>query len=125
MRWWVRKIAGGIVFFIAAAAVLALATMLLWNALIPALFNGPSLTFGQALGLLILSHILLRGASPWRHSPCVGARVSRAHAARAKLSDAGRPQSPRRRFEDLFEHDRHVRRCTVGASAPLALSPHG
>ncbi len=67
MRWWVRKIAGGIVFFIAAAAVLALVTMLLWNALIPALFNGPSVTFGQALGLLILSHILLRGASPWRH----------------------------------------------------------
>ncbi len=42
--------------------------MMLWNALIPVLFNGPSLTFWQAIGLLILSHLLLRGWSPWRHA---------------------------------------------------------
>ena len=77
MEWLVRKIVRNIVrmivLFIAGAVVLSLVavllslvTMLLWNALIPALFNGPSVTFGQALGLLILSHILFRGASPWR-----------------------------------------------------------
>lgn len=77
MRWlvreFVRDIVRGIVLFIVAAIVLllvafllSLVTMLLWNALVPALFNGPSVTFLQALGLLILSHILFRGASPWR-----------------------------------------------------------
>ncbi len=47
--------------------VLGFAVMLLWNALIPSLFNGPVLGYWQAAGLLILSHILLRGWGPWRH----------------------------------------------------------
>lgn len=67
MRWWIRKIVGGIMFFATATLLLSLVVMLLWNALVPALFRGPSLTFVQALGLLVLSHILLRGWSPWRH----------------------------------------------------------
>jgi hypothetical protein len=36
-------------------------TMWLWNWLVPALFNGPVLTFWQTLGLLVLSKILLSG----------------------------------------------------------------
>lgn len=67
MRWWVRRIVGGIAFFIAAIGVLSVVTMLLWNALVPALFKGPTVSFGQAVGLLLLSHILLRGASPGRY----------------------------------------------------------
>lgn len=67
MRWWVGKIAAGIAFFVAATGVLSLVTMLLWNALVPSVFKGPSVTFAQAVGLLLLSHILLRGVSPWRH----------------------------------------------------------
>lgn len=50
-------------------------TMLLWNWLVPSLFNGPVLGFWQALGLLVLSKILLsgfggkghRGGSHWKH----------------------------------------------------------
>ena len=38
-------------------------TMLLWNWLVPELFNGPLITFWQALGLLLLSKILF--SSPW------------------------------------------------------------
>lgn len=67
MRWWVGKIVAGIAFFIVAAGVFSLVTMLLWNALVPSLFKGPQVTFVQAVGLLLLSHILLRGGSPWRH----------------------------------------------------------
>src|SRR5712692_9186628 len=59
------KIVGGAVFFFVAVVVLSLATMLLWNALVPSLFKGPSVSFAQALGLLVLSHILLRGGRPW------------------------------------------------------------
>lgn len=33
----------------------------LWNALVPELFHGPSLTFWQGIGLLILAHLLFRG----------------------------------------------------------------
>ena len=48
--------------FIAIAVVMfgifGFATMLLWNALVPDLFRGPLLTFWQAIGLLVLSHIL-------------------------------------------------------------------
>jgi hypothetical protein len=40
---------------------LGLVVMLLWNALVPALFNGPLLQYGQALGLLVLSRILFGG----------------------------------------------------------------
>ncbi|MCF7825823.1 MAG: hypothetical protein K9M55_04180 [Candidatus Marinimicrobia bacterium] len=42
--------------------------MLLWNELIPTLFNGPLITYWQALGLLILSKILFSsGHSGSRH----------------------------------------------------------
>lgn len=66
-RWWVGKIAAGIGFFVAATLLLSLVVLLLWNALIPALFSGPVISYAQAIGLLVLSHILLRGWSPWRH----------------------------------------------------------
>ena len=67
MRFRGRWIVGGAVLFLVAVVVLSLATMLLWNALVPSLFNGPSVSFAQALGLLVLSHILLRGGRPWHH----------------------------------------------------------
>jgi Ca2+/H+ antiporter, TMEM165/GDT1 family len=66
-RWWIGKIAAGIGMFITAALLLSLVVMLLWNALVPELFRGPVIAYWQAVGLLILSHILLRGWSPWRH----------------------------------------------------------
>ena len=66
-RWWVWKIFAGIGIFVVATVLLSAVVMLLWNALVPQLFSGPALSFAQAAGLLILSHILLRGWSPWRH----------------------------------------------------------
>jgi len=36
-------------------------TQLLWNWLVPTLFNGPVITFWQTLGLLVLSKILFSG----------------------------------------------------------------
>ena len=38
-------------------------TMTLWNALMPVIFHLTTITFAQALGLLILSRILLGGMS--------------------------------------------------------------
>lgn len=66
--WWVLKIAKFIAIIAVATLVLGLAVMALWNALIPDVFKGPSLTFWQAVGLLVLSHILLRGWGRWRYA---------------------------------------------------------
>ncbi len=38
--------------------------MLLWNALIPEIFNGPVLTYWQAAGLFVLAKVLLSGMGP-------------------------------------------------------------
>ena len=51
-----------------ASLALGFIVMALWNALIPALFKGPAVTFWQAVGLLLLSHILLRGWGHGHHS---------------------------------------------------------
>jgi len=60
--WWAVKILKVILF--AGVAILAFGTIVmgLWNALVPELFNGPVLSFWQAIGLLILAHLLFRGA---------------------------------------------------------------
>jgi hypothetical protein len=55
------KIALIILLVLLAIALFGWVTMSLWNWLIPALFNGPVLTFWQALGLLVLSKILFSG----------------------------------------------------------------
>jgi hypothetical protein len=58
---WVAKCAAFLVLVPALIAVLSWVVMSLWNALIPALFHGPLLTFWQAAGLLVLSKILFGG----------------------------------------------------------------
>ena len=56
----------GIVVGIAVAVLCLLAlcgavTMWLWNALMPVIFKLPEIGFWQAVGVLILSHILFKG----------------------------------------------------------------
>jgi len=59
--WWIARIVKGAAFVAAVAGLFGLAVMLLWNWLIPDIFRGPEVTYGQAVGLLLLSHILVRG----------------------------------------------------------------
>jgi hypothetical protein len=49
---------------LAAIVLFALVTMLLWNALLPALFNFSEITFWQAAGLLILARLFFGGMHP-------------------------------------------------------------
>jgi hypothetical protein len=74
MRWLrvIRRIILGCLWLLAYFAVLGAVLMLLWNALIPDLFQGPAITFMQAVGLLLLAHLLLRrrlfsGGPGWRY----------------------------------------------------------
>lgn len=48
--------------------VLGAVTMLLWNWLVPDLFNGPQISYLQALGLLALSKIITWGIWSRGHS---------------------------------------------------------
>jgi len=51
----------------AAPAVIALfgfIVMHLWNWLVPAVFHGPTVTFWQGLGVLVLARILVGGLGP-------------------------------------------------------------
>lgn len=59
--WWIAKIAKFIAFGIVIIALVGFAVMQLWNWLIPDIFQGPTVTYWQAMGLLLLSHILVRG----------------------------------------------------------------
>ena len=58
--------------FLAIAAVILLVfgfvVMALWNTLIPDLFKGPTLTYWQALGLLVLSRLFFHGWARWGYS---------------------------------------------------------
>ncbi len=71
-RWLLKGMAFVGLALLAWAAFSAL-VMLLWNALVPALFGGPALRYLQAAGLLLLSRVLfggLRGGRchrPWGH----------------------------------------------------------
>ena len=68
MRYsWFAKIP--LFAFIGAAVVfiLGLIVMTLWNALVPALFQGPVITLWQAIGLFVLGKILFNGWRFHRH----------------------------------------------------------
>jgi hypothetical protein len=60
----VSRIVGWVLLGIAAlaalAAVLGLAVMYLWNWLVPELFGLPALGFWEAVGLLVLCHLLFK-----------------------------------------------------------------
>jgi len=63
---WIGRVAKFIVFVTLAIAGFGLFVMSLWNALIPAIFQGgPVITFWQAIGLLVLTRLLFSGFRPW------------------------------------------------------------
>lgn len=72
-----KKILKIVAVAIIGLLLLGLILMGLWNWLVPSLFNGPQITFWQALGLFLLAKILFggwrgkgrcgRGSSEWKH----------------------------------------------------------
>lgn len=70
-RRWVWKGFAFVGFAIVAVAAFGWIVMLLWNALLPGLFGVRPLHYLQAVGLLVLSRILIGGLrghhGRWRH----------------------------------------------------------
>ena len=54
-----------VLFGIAFAGIVGLATAGLWNLLMPAIFGLPAISFWQALGLLVLSRVLFGRYGGW------------------------------------------------------------
>src|SRR5919201_5349245 len=62
-RFWPFMVVKVLVFLTIAVVVFGQAVHYLWNALMPGLFGLPTVTFWQAVGLLVLSWLLFGG---WR-----------------------------------------------------------
>lgn len=79
-----QRIATAGLAIVVSLALVALIVLLLWNALIPQVFGGPTLTYWQSLGLLVLVQMLLRGPAlyglwGWRYARWRRKRGSTAH----------------------------------------------
>lgn len=67
--FWIRRGLRFLGFAVVFAGLVGFGVMSLWNALLPPILGVSSITFWQALGLLVLSRILFggfRGAGPGR-----------------------------------------------------------
>ena len=60
-RHWIGKAFKIAAFVIVLIAAVGFVVMQLWNGLMPGLFGWPSISYLQALGILILSRILFGG----------------------------------------------------------------
>jgi hypothetical protein len=88
-RWLWYGLKFALLAVIAVAAVGA-AVMLLWNALLPELFGLQAITFLQAIGLLVLSRILIGGLrGRWGHRGHWRARMAERWG---RMSDEERAQ---------------------------------
>jgi hypothetical protein len=56
-----RRLPVFLLFFVVMLLLLSAVVMLLWNAILPALVGVKNITYGQAVGLLVLCRILFGG----------------------------------------------------------------
>jgi hypothetical protein len=63
-RFWFFRAVKFAIIALVVLGVLSLIAMYLWNWLVPTLFAGPTITYWQTLGLLVLSRLLLGGLRP-------------------------------------------------------------
>lgn len=104
-RHWLKKVLAFLVLAPAVAAAVSFLVMLLWNALIPALFAGPVLGFWQAAGLLLLCRILFggfrgHGHHGWRH------RAWRARWHRMTPEERNRFRDGFRKWKEMSHEER-------------------
>jgi hypothetical protein len=71
-KWWIMKGFFYLLFGIAFVLVFGYIVMSLWNWLIPDIFDGPTVTYVEALGVLLLSKILFGSlhCGSGRHKCC-------------------------------------------------------
>jgi hypothetical protein len=128
--WYIRALKFAIIALV-VLGVLSLVAMYLWNWLVPTLFAGPTITYWQTLGLLVLSRLLLGGLRPrgpfghghhghrhFGHGP-FGQRMRKQWTHMTREERYAMRQKMR---EELREHLRGHRR---GFGSPPPRDPHG
>jgi len=86
--------------FVAAAGFI---TMSLWNWLVPALFHGPSINFGQTIGLLLLSRILFGGWGRGGHAQASWARKKKMWREKVESRLAGMTPEQQEKFRQKMQ----------------------
>ena len=94
-RYWIFRALKMITFAALAVSLLGYVVMSIWNAVLPAVSGLHSITFVQALGLLVLSRILFGGLRGWGRRG--GHWRARMHAHWQQMS----PEE-RERFRDVL-----------------------
>jgi hypothetical protein len=109
-KFWISKAIKILVLVCMAVLVFGFATMELWNALMPAIFGLKAITFGQALGLVVLSKILFGGFH--RHGGGGRAWRRKMEARWATMSEEER---------EKFRAGMRSRRCGWGRGSEAAV----
>lgn len=105
--WWIKKAAAMIAVTVVTILAFGVVVMVLWNAIVPEVFGASSLSYWQAVGLLLLAQILCRGVGRWRSYHDPAARDRWKHKFEEKL--AAMAPEERERFKAEWE-----RRCGCG-----------
>ena len=122
--WFLRALKFVVIVAVVLAAMSYIA-MTLWNWLVPALFAGPLVNFWQALGLLVLSRLLLGGLRPrgpfghghFGHGPFRGGPGRHGRFGRHMHRMHWSSMTPEER-ERMREHLREFRRHKRGFGPP-------
>ncbi len=107
-RWLIRGVKIAVIAMV-ALAVFGFILMSLWNWLAPAVFGARTITFWQALGILVLSKILFSG---------LGGRPGRGGHWRGRMRDRWARMTPEER--ERFRQGMHGH-CGRGGTAPEEL----
>jgi hypothetical protein len=90
-------------FFVGMAALVTWVLMLLWNWLMPIIFDLTTITFWQALGLLVLSKILFGGFSGGKKGgSCNGSHNHRGWKHKFKHKWANMSEEDKTKWESKF-----------------------
>lgn len=107
-RGW--RILMWVIIGIGILIVFGLVTQYLWNWLVPTLFNGPFISFWQALGLILLSKILFSGLGHKCHHHSHGD----GHPWKQRLHEKFSAMSPEER--EAFKKKMWDKWCSRGES---------
>ncbi len=89
--WIAARIGRGVLMGLAFVLVFGMFVRLLWNWLMPGLFGLAEITYGQAIGMIVLAKILFGGRGrpgfagrwgghgPWAWGPCSGEDAANGH----------------------------------------------
>lgn len=89
-------------FFVGMAALVTWILMLLWNWLMPAIFDLITISFWQAAGILILSKILFGGFHTGKRGCCCGKSKHQGWKHKFKNKWANMSEEDKMRWESKF-----------------------